>query len=58
MDDRGGATRGVIYGLGFLGSIIYYIQHANSVLEGFIGVLKAAVWPAIFVYKLFEYLNK
>lgn len=49
---------GAMYGLGFIGALIYYIQHANSFLMGVLGVLKAIVWPAILVYKALEILIK
>lgn len=52
------ATGGGIYGLAFIGALIYYLQHAQSFLEGVIGVIKALVWPAILVYKLLELLIK
>ena len=43
---------GGAYGLGFIGAAIFYIQQATSFWEGFVGVLKALVWPAFLVYKL------
>jgi len=45
-------TGGAVYGLGFLGAAIYYIQQATGFWEGVVGVLKAIVWPAFVVYKL------
>ncbi len=42
---------GAIYGLGFLGALIYFIQHATSFGMGLFGLLKAIVWPAILVYQ-------
>lgn len=48
---------GAVYGLGFVGAVFYFIQHANSFQEGVIGVLQAIVWPAILVYKVFELLK-
>ena len=51
-----GASSG-LYGLGFLGAIIYYIQHADTFVVGLLGVLKAIVWPALMVYKLLEFLK-
>lgn len=42
---------GAVYGLGFLGAVIYYIQQANGFWEGVVGVGKAIVWPAILVYR-------
>ena len=43
---------GGAYGLGFIGAAIYYIQTATTFWGGFVGVLKALVWPAFVVYKL------
>jgi len=46
-----------IYGLAFIGALIYFIQHATSFGTACLGVLKAIVWPAILVYKLLELLK-
>jgi len=43
---------GCIYGLGFIGAAIYYIQAATGFWSGVLGVLKAIVWPAFLVHKL------
>lgn len=48
---------GGIYGLGFIGSLVYYLQHASSLGSGALGVLKALFWPAFLVYKVLEFLN-
>lgn len=53
----GNASVGMVYGLGFIGAVIYYIQHADTFLLGVIGVLKAFVWPALVVYRLFQYFG-
>ena len=47
---------GAIYGLGFIGAVIYYISTATSFWMGVLGVLKALVWPAFLVYELFNFL--
>lgn len=47
---------GAIYGLGFVGALVYYISHATSFWGGVLGVLKALVWPAFLVYELLKYL--
>ena len=47
-----GAGGGAIYGLGFLGAAIHYIQAASGFWAGVLGVLKALVWPAFLVYEL------
>jgi len=53
-----GACGGGIYGLAFIGALIFYIQRADSFWMGALGVLKALVWPAILVYELLELLIK
>lgn len=45
-----------VYGMGFIGALIYFIQHADSFGNGVLGVLKAIVWPAYLVYKILEHL--
>jgi len=45
-----------VYGLGMIGSAIYFIQHASGFWPGVLGVLEAIVWPVIVVYKLLESL--
>ena len=46
-----------VYGLGFIGALVYYIQHAATFWIGVLGILKAAVWPAILVYKLLVFIR-
>jgi len=48
---------GGVYCLGLIGALVYYLQQAGNFTEGVVGVLKAFVWPAFFVYKIFEYLG-
>lgn len=48
---------GTIYGLGFVGALVYYLQHAATVSAGVIGFLKALVWPAILIYKVLGFLK-
>ena len=50
-------TSGAIYGLGFLGAVIYYISTATSFWMGLLGVLKAIVWPAFLVFELLRFLG-
>lgn len=47
----------VVYGLGFVGAAIYYLQHATTFWAGAFGILKAVAWPAFVVYKLLEFLG-
>ena len=41
-----------IYGLGFIGAIVYYTSTATGFWSGVLGVLEALIWPAMLVYKL------
>jgi hypothetical protein len=50
-------TSGAVYGLGFIGALIYFIQHATTFGAGLLGLLKAIVWPAILVYKFLAFLS-
>ena len=52
-----GAASAPIYGLGFIGALIYYVQHAATFWIGVLGFFKALVWPAMLVYELLKYLN-
>ena len=51
------SATGAIYGLGFIGALIYYLQHATTFLVGVIGIFKALVWPAFLVYRVFEFFK-
>ncbi len=46
-----------IYGLAFIGALVYFLQHATSFGTVCMGILKALVWPAIVVYKVLEYFK-
>ena len=48
---------GGIYVFAFIGSAIYFIQQAGSFWEGLLGILKAMVWPAILIYRVFQVLG-
>ncbi|MFA5840974.1 MAG: hypothetical protein WC847_01725 [Candidatus Paceibacterota bacterium] len=52
-----GGPSSAAYGLGLIGALIYFIQHADTFWMGVLGVLKAFVWPAFLVYKLLEFLK-
>ena len=52
---KGGAE--AVYGLGFIGALVYFIQNAHSFGDGLLGILKAIVWPALAVYKLLGFLK-
>jgi hypothetical protein len=46
-----------VYGLGFIGAVIYYISSASTFWMGVLGVLKALVWPVFLVLQLFKSLG-
>jgi hypothetical protein len=48
---------GGLYGLAFIGALIYYLQHATTVWAGIVGVFKALFWPAVLMYKVLELLK-
>lgn len=48
---------GAVYGMGFIGALIYFIQHATTFWEGVIGVFKAIFWPGFLIYRLLELLR-
>lgn len=55
---RGGAgAGGCVYGLGFIGSAVYYFQHVTTFSGGVMAVLRAIVWPALLIYKVFGMLH-
>lgn len=56
-EKHGNETAGAIYGLGFIGALIYFISTATSFWVGLFGVFKALVWPAFLVYESFRYLG-
>jgi hypothetical protein len=47
---------GGIYGLAFLGALVYYLTHAATFLAYVFGFFKAVFWPAFLIYHLFEFL--
>ena len=56
MGSKHGAFGG-IYGLALIGAAVYYIQQADGFWMGVLGILKAIVWPAMLIYKVFTMLN-
>ncbi len=54
---RGGASE-TVYGLGFLGALVYYIGHATTLWIGILGLFKAIFWPAVLVYEALSFFAK
>lgn len=55
MGKKDGAVWGGGYFLGWVGSIVYYIGHADGFWHGVLGVLKSFVWPAVLVWELLDH---
>ncbi len=54
--EKHGASSAV-YGLGFVGAVIYFVSTATGFWMGVLGIIKAIVWPAFLVYELLAYLG-
>lgn len=54
---KNNAGSGAIYGMGLLGALVYFLQHATNFQEGVIGVFKAIFWPGVILYKALELLK-
>ena len=55
-DVSNSAPASAVYGLGFIGAVIYFISTASGFWMGVLGFLKALVWPAFLVYDAFKHL--
>jgi hypothetical protein len=51
------AISGGVYGMAFVGAVVYYLQHALTLEAGVVGFFKALVWPAVLMYKVLEVLK-
>jgi hypothetical protein len=52
-----GGGSGAIYGLGVIGSLFYFLQHATSFIAIVTGIGKAFFWPAILIFRVLTDLN-
>ncbi|MFH1450887.1 MAG: hypothetical protein ABIF92_02810 [archaeon] len=51
------ACGGGLYGLGFIGALIYYTSTAASFWWGVLGILKSMIWPVFLVYEALKFLG-
>ena len=56
-DGRRAGGGDAVYGVGMIGALVWYIQQADGLWQGFLGVLKSFVWPALLVYDAFKGLH-
>lgn len=57
MRGGGGGGGGAVYGLGFIGALIYFWGEAIGFGAFVTGFLKALAWPAFLVYHLMQFLR-
>ncbi len=48
---------GAVYGLGMIGALVFFVGAARTREEYVLAVGKAAVWPALLVFKAFKTLG-
>ncbi len=53
----GSGILGASYFMAFIGAAVYYIQPTTTAGAGFIGFLKALVWPGFLIFDLLKYIN-
>ncbi len=46
-----------VYGMGFIGAVIYFVSTATSFWMGVLGILKAIFWPAFLVFEFLKNFN-
>ncbi|MFH1236693.1 MAG: hypothetical protein V1685_07250 [Parcubacteria group bacterium] len=51
------SSSSAVYGLGFIGAVIYYISTATGFWVGVLGFLKAIIWPVFLVYDALKFLG-
>lgn len=54
---KNNAGTGTIYGLGIIGALVYFFQHATTFQDGLFGIIKAIFWPGVILYKVLELLK-
>ena len=53
----GSGIVGGVYFMAFIGAAVYYIMQVTTFWAGVLGFLKAIVWPAMLIFRLFEFLK-
>jgi hypothetical protein len=53
----GASGAGAVYGLGFIGALVYYWQHAGGLWAHLWAIFEAILWPAFVVYDLLKHLS-
>jgi len=53
----GASGSGAVYGLGLVGALVYYWQHAVGLWAHLWACLEAVLWPGFLVYDLLQHLS-
>jgi hypothetical protein len=53
----GAGGSGAVYGLGLVGALVYYWQHASGFWPHLWAILEAILWPAFVVYDLLKHMS-
>ncbi|MFA5125958.1 MAG: hypothetical protein WC462_03065 [archaeon] len=48
---------GAIYGLGFLGALVYFVTTAPDFWGIIIGIIKSIFWPGVIVYGVLKFFG-
>lgn len=51
------ASSNPVYGMGFVGALVYYLSHAAGFWGGAFGIIKAIFWPGFLVYEALKALG-
>lgn len=51
------APAGGMYFMGFIGSVIYFVGNVDGLWNIIVAILKACVWPAFLIHRVFELLR-
>lgn len=48
---------GAVYGLGFIGALVYFLSTATNFWDGVWGVIQAILWPGFVVFEILKFFN-
>ena len=54
--NKGGPAGGAFF-VTFIGAAVYFVQHSDGFGGFILAILKAAVWPAFLIHRVFELLQ-
>lgn len=56
-NNHGGGDSGMIYFLGVVGALFYFLKGVTEFSAILLGIGKAIVWPALLMFELLSYLK-